>query len=314
MGLFPKNLNEFIALAGVPRGPLSQVYIVDPVNGNDNNPGTNWRAPLLTLEEAYAKTVSGQNDTVVIVGGATALSPAAAIVWANSYTHLIGLSADIGMGQRCRIVNTAANDLAVLFTLSGSGCIIQNVQFFDGKDKAEDGACLLVSGSRNRFENVFVAGMGDATAGAPFSRAGSYSLKVTGAENTFKNCVIGLDTVARTAANSELIVAGARNRFEGCDIRCNSTTAGKFLVTIDNSAGDLRDTQFTNCLFFNYTTNWAAGIDNAISVAAAGNTQWTILKNCQLVGATGWASNVGHVYSADAQPNAGFGISLNPTT
>ena len=60
-----------------------------------------------------------------------------------------------------------ANDLATLFELSGYGCILKNLQFFDGKDKAEAGANLLVSGNRNYLENVFAAGMGDATGGAP---------------------------------------------------------------------------------------------------------------------------------------------------
>ncbi len=46
MGLFPKNLNEYLALQGIPRGPYSQVYIVDPANGSDSNPGTSFTQPL----------------------------------------------------------------------------------------------------------------------------------------------------------------------------------------------------------------------------------------------------------------------------
>ena len=315
MGLFPKQAIEYLAVLGVPRGPLSQVYIVDPANGNDSNTGLSFKQPLKTVAAAYALCTDGQNDVVLMVGGATADYPTAGITWSKSYTHLIGMSTPISMGQRCRIVNSAANDLAVLFTLSGSGCIVKNVQFFDGKDSAADGACVLVSGSRNYFENVFVAGMGDATALGPATRAGSYSLKVSGSENMFKDCTIGLDTVVRSAANSELIVAGERNRFVGCDIRSNSVTAGKFLASIDNSGGDLRDTIFKDCLFFNYTSNWAAGIDNAFSTPAGGNTHFVILINCTLVGvSSGWASTVTRVYSAGAAPGAGFGVSLNPTT
>ena len=33
MGLFPKNLNEYAFAMGVPLGPKSKVYLVDPVNG-----------------------------------------------------------------------------------------------------------------------------------------------------------------------------------------------------------------------------------------------------------------------------------------
>ncbi len=313
MGLFPKALDEYVALAGIPRGPLSKIFIVDPANGSDSNPGLTFQKPLKSLAAAYAKCTTNQNDVVLMIPGPTGDNPTAAITWSKSYTHLIGLSGNLpGMGQRCRIVNHADNDLAVLFTLSGSGCIIKNVQFFDGKDKNEDGACVLVSGGRNYFENVFVAGMGHAT---PGGRAGSYSLKVSGEENTFKNCTIGLDTIVRAAANAELIVAGARNRFIGCDIRSNSVTAGKFLVKVDNTGGDLRDSIFENCLFFNYTTNWANGITDAFSMPAGGSTHFVILKgDCQLVGVnSGWADNLTHIYVSGPQPHAGFGVSTNPS-
>lgn len=317
MSLFPKAAEQYLALAGVPRGPLSSIFVVDPVNGSDSNPGTTFERPLKTVAAAYAKCTANRNDCVLLVPGPTADNPLAALVWAKSYTHLIGLSPDLpGLGQRCRIVNHADNDLAVLFTLSADSCIIKNVQFFDGKDKAEDGACVLVSGNRNYFKNVFVAGMGSGAAGAPATRAGSYSLTVSGAENFFDDCTVGLDTVIRSAANKELIVSGARNTFRRCDVRSQSVTAGKFLVQIDNSGGDLRDTIFEDLLAFNYTANWANGIDNAFNMPAGGNTHYVILRgNCQLVGVnSGWADVVTHLYGAGAAPNAGFGVSTQPTT
>lgn len=291
------------------------VYYVDPANGDDDDDGLSMENALKTVAAAYAKCTDGANDVVAMIGGATADYPTEAIVWAKNYTHLIGLSADLpGMGQRCRIVNHADNDLAVLFTLSGSGCIVKNIQFFDGKDKAEAGACVLVSGSRNHFKNVFFAGMGSAEAGAAFHLTGSYSLTVSGSENYFEDCTVGLDTVVRDVANHELIVSGARNRFKHCDIRSNSVTAGKFLVKIDAST-DLRDIIFDDCLFFNYSENWATGITDAFNVSG-GNTHFIILRgNCQFVGVgLGVANTVTHVYGAGAAPNAGMFISTQPTT
>lgn len=314
MGLYPKEIKYELTALGIPRGPNSNVYLVDPVNGDDDNSGDRWTKPLATVAAAYAKCTTNQHDVVLLIGSPTADYPTSAITWAKNFTHLIGLTSPLpGMGQRARIVNHADNDLAVLFTLSGYGCIVKNVQFFDGKDKDEDAACVLVSGNRNYFENVFVAGMGHAT---PAARAGSYSLKVSGSENCFTDCTIGLDTIVRAAANAELIVSGGRNRFVHCDIRSYSETAGKFLVQIDNSGDDLRDTIFDECLFFNYTVNWANGIDNAFDMPAGGNTHYVILcGNCQLVGVnSGWADTVTHVYGAGPAPNAGFGISTNPTT
>lgn len=314
MGLYPKAITEYLSALAVPRGPNSDIYLVDPVNGDDDALGDRWTKPLKTVAAAYAKCTANQHDVVLLLGSPTADNPTAAIMWAKNFTHLIGLTSPLpGMGQRARIVNHADNDLAALFTLSAVGCIVKNIQFFDGKDKDEDASCVVVSGDRNYFENVFVAGMGNATTAA---RAGSTSLTVSGSENTFKDCTIGLDTVIRAAANAELVISGERNRFVHCDIRSYSETAGKFLVKVDNAGGDLRDTIFDDCLFYNYTANWANGIDNAFDMPAAGNTHYVILRgNCVLVGVnSGWADVVTHIYGAGPEPNAGYGVAINPTT
>jgi hypothetical protein len=319
MTTFADAVSQF---GGVPVGSgLGQLglaggkwYFFDPSGGSDSNDGLTPTTAKATLLAAYNLCRDGENDGVIFLGGASGYEPAAAFVWAKSYCHLIGATNGLfGMGQRARIVNAAANDLAVLFTLSGSGCLISNVQFFDGKDKDEDGACVLVSGSRNKFVNSFIAGIGHATPGA---RAGSYSLKVSGAENEFVECTVGLDTILRAAANAELIVSGPRNNFRNCEIRSYSETAGKFLVKIDNSTADLRDTIFEDCLFFNYTVNWATGITDAFDMPAGGNTHYVILKgNCVLVGVgTGWADTVTHLYGAGPAPNAGYGVAVAPTT
>jgi hypothetical protein len=302
------------ALQGIPRGPKSKIFFVDPANGDDDNSGLSLSFPLATLAAAEDLCTANQHDVVIFVSGPTADSPEAAIVWDKSYTHLVGLSGDLpGVGQRCRVVNHADNDLAVLMTISGSGCIFRNIQWFDGKDKDEDGACVLVSGSRCLFQRCFFAGMGHAT---PAARAGSYSLKVTGEENCFDHCAIGLDTVKRTAANNELIVAGARNRFIKPEIRSWCETAGKFLMKLDNSSGDLRDTILEEPYFFNYTENWAAGVDNAIDMPAGGNTHFlNILGIPLLVGVNStWADVVTRIYSSAPAPNAGLGLGTNPTS
>jgi len=291
-------------------------YFCDPTHGTANADGKTPGSANSSLLTMYNLLRDGYNDAVVLIGGATAYTPSAAFVWSKNYAHLIGAVNGLpGMGQRARIVNSATYDLATLFTLSGSGCLVDGIQFFDGKDSAADGACVLVSGSRNMLSRLFVAGMGDATASGPFSRAGSYSLKISGSENTVDQSTIGLDTVARTAANAELIVSGARNRINNSEIRSQSTTAGKFLVTIDNTA-DMRDVQFNNVLFYNYTSNWATGITDAINIPAGGNTVQVIIDSlCRFVGVgMGVANNLTHIYGSGPVPNAGFGIAVNPTT
>ena len=122
MGLYPKSLNELVALMGIPQGPYSKVYAVDAQHGNDNNPGTSLKAPLLTLEAAEDLTVDNHNDAVVIVGGPTQNNLAAALVWDKSYTHLIGLTGDLpGVGQRARLTSLTTAAIVALITLSGSG-------------------------------------------------------------------------------------------------------------------------------------------------------------------------------------------------
>src|SRR3990167_1059165 len=158
-------------------------YYCDPTNGTSGGDGLSPETANSSLLTVYNLCTDGVNDGVIFIGGATSYQPAAAFEWSKDFTHLIGATNSLpGMGQRARIVNTAGNDLSVLFTLSGDGCLVANIQFFDGKDSAADGACVLVSGSRNHLVNCFVAGMGDATASGPATRAGSYSLSVTGAE------------------------------------------------------------------------------------------------------------------------------------
>lgn len=292
-------------------------YYCDPANGTSGGDGLTPATANSSLLTVYSKCRSGYNDGVFFIGNGTSYDPAANFTWSNSYCHLIGLNDGLpGMGARCRIVNTAANDLTALFTMSGSGNLVANVKFSDEKDAAADGVCVLVSGDRNHFVNCFFAGMADGTASGPFSRAGSYSLKVSGSENCFDDCAIGLDTIARTAANSELIVSGVRNSFRNCFIHSQSTTSGKFLVKIDNSGGDLRWQLFEDCVFFNYTENWATGITDAFDMPASGATHYVILKgDCLFVGTgTGLADTVTHIYGAGAAPNAGMFLATNPTT
>jgi len=291
-----------------------RAFFVDPANGNNANSGTSPDQAVASIATAHGLCTSGNNDVVFFIGGATGNALTAALDWSNDYTHLIGLSGDLpGMGQRCRVTGSASADLAQLVTFSGDGCIVRNIQFFNGSDAGTAKGAVIVSGARNEFTNCFFARMGHATNGAV---AGSYSLTVSGAENYFRKCTIGLDTILRAAANSELIVSGIRNSFDDCLLLSYCETAGKFLVKIDNSIGDLRYTLFKDCLFHNYTVNWANGIDNAFDMPASGGTHYVILQgNCMLVGVnSGWADTVAHIYHMLAAPASGGGVGVAVNT
>ncbi len=314
MGLYPRAITEYLAGLHIPRSPDSRIFLVDPTDGNDNNLGDRWTKPLKTVAAAYAKCTAGRNDIVLLVPRAAANAPTAPLVWAKDYTHLVGLSGPQmpGLGQRCRIINSAANDLAVLFTLSGRGCLLKGIQFFDGKDKDEDGACVLVSGAENYLEGVWIAGMGH---GTPAARAGSYSLKVTGALNYFKDCTIGNDTMERSNDPSEIIIdGGSKARFEHCLIltRSESATTCPVSIVTDDPLGLL---YFEDCLFVNTSTNWATSLTNCMTVAGAGQTHYVVLRGQnQLVGITGWADTVTRVYMSQSAPDGTGGTNVAPTT
>jgi hypothetical protein len=285
------DIEKYLVLTGIPRGPKSRIFFVDPVNGSNNNTGTSWLAPLATLTAAYALCVDAQHDVVVMLSGATADNPAAAITWSKNYTHLIGLSSNLpGVG---------------------SGCIIRNIQFYNGKDANSASYCVDVTGSRNEFKNCFFAGMAHAT---PAALAASYSLKVAGDENLFDDCAIGLDTIVRAQSNCELYLASgaARNVFRHCRFLSYSETAAKVLVLAEE--GIDRWNEFDECIFQNFSVNWAQPLNNAFSVTASSTHQIILRGLNQLVGVTGWADTVTHIYSAAPVSNAGFGVTVSPTT
>jgi hypothetical protein len=303
---------------GIRTNPESQVYYVhsENPNANDNNWGTDPEHPMATVLAGYNRLTAGQNDVLVVVGQATGYAQAATLTWAKDYTHLYGVSPDIpGVGQRVRLTGSAAVDITPILNVTASGCEFHNIQLFNGHDAAVDSGAAIVTGARNYFKNCFFAGMGSATAAA---RAGSYSLYVNGGEeNVFERCSIGLNTIIRAAANTELLFGGTcyRNRFIKCEFISWSVTAGKFLVSIPAGVSPWT-LQFEDCLFnnLNMTAGGAAGaaITDAINESTAFFTQIILRGKNQFVGCTGVANTLTAIWSAEPVPNTGFGISVNP--
>ena len=276
MGMYPTNLNEFVASMGIPRGPKSNAYLYDPVNGSDSNTGKSWLKPLKTLIAAEDRCVGDQHDVVLALSGDTADNPNAAIVWDKDYTHLIGLSSDVyGLGQRSRVVTQAGIAVSPGITLSGNGCIIKNMQFYNEKAAGEAAGCGIITGSRNYLRNVFLM-----SPAAP--DAGSYSLKLSGAENVFYRCTIGQHTNPRTAASYNLWLHGAgnvsRNKFVKSEFLSWASSADHVHVLVDaDMAAVPHMTQFEDCLFDNVGTNLTESIND--NSTAAGHQILLLGKN-----------------------------------
>src|ERR1035437_6572868 len=238
------------------QGILTQgnVWWVRPVNGNDSNDGLSPFSAFQTLSKAQSAAVANQNDVVVLcaenstAAGSTAYQ-GSVLTWAKNMVHLVGVNAGAFLGQRSRIANTASAAVFTnLFTLSASGCLIAGVEFYQGAMATNPSAastCVTVSGSRNHFLNCQISGVGDST----LDDTGANDLTVSGEENLFQHCYIGLDTVIRASALAGVVMSGAntRNVFEDCHFAAYTSSTSYKFVSVATTTD--RFVKFKNCEF-----------------------------------------------------------------
>ncbi|MDP2989149.1 MAG: hypothetical protein Q8O57_01105, partial [Kiritimatiellota bacterium] len=200
-----------------------------------------------------------------------------------------------------REVALAATLLSPIITISGSGCIVKNMQYNNEKAAGAASGVAIVTGSRNYFENAFFM--------APTaSDAASYSLKMSGAENVFKRCTIGQETNPRSAASYGLWLhkgAGSsvsRNIFDNCLFLSWISAAGTHahvLVDADIVAVPWM-TIFEDCLFVNVTGAAGYGVIQAQAIdddcTAAGHHIILKGKNT-FVGCTAVADALTYIYT-----------------
>jgi hypothetical protein len=242
---------------GVPVGVnfLTQgnTYFVKPYSGNDGNDGKSPNSAFKTLVHAQLMATANQNDVVYMcaesnTASATTDYQSAALDWAKDGVHLIGIGAGPMIGQRSRIAElSTVKTIEDLFTVSADNCLIANIEVFQGvaSSTATAARAVVVSGMRNRFVNCQMSGNGDT--GGSTDDAGARSLAVTGAENLFQHCYIGLDTVIRATQTTEVSIgAVARTIFEDCMF--NSYTSLSTFKAVTMTSID-RFVFFRNCVF-----------------------------------------------------------------
>lgn len=314
-------------------------YFVDPANGSDGAEGT-ADAPLATLYRAHDLCTSGNNDVVVLVGDGTStgsarlstalaqsITPSATagtLNWTKSATHLIGVCAPTMVAQRARIAPPTGTYTAATFgsgnfvVVTGTGCIFSNLSLFNGfSTGGTNQICWTDSGGRNYYNNVNFGGMGDA---ASANSTGSRSLKISGTtgENSFMGCVIGLDTVTRTAANASLELAGGtpRNTFIDCVFPFQGNTAGILGIVVSAAAVIDRWQRFQNCLFVNNVGSTSTTMSGLATMAASAGGLLA-MTNCSMVGITEFGTDAttrGQIYIDGGTVTAATsGISVNPT-
>lgn len=283
-------------LPGIPFGRASRPIFVAPgtgAGGSDSNNGKKPNQALATLSKAQTLATADHNDTVFMLASSNTAAnttdyQSSALSWAKDGVHLIGVNSGNKIAQRSRIAQlSTATNVDNLLTVSADNCFISNIHVFHGVADATSKGAVLVSGDRNRFQNCHFAGIGHDTQ----DTADNYSLCVTGSENLFEDCVIGLDTIARgTAANYELLLSGAatRNIFRNCTFLTFAEAAGHLFVSI-GSGGIDRFVTFENCTFINATNSTASTMTAAMSVNASAGGH-VIVKDSMLIGASDWTA------------------------
>jgi hypothetical protein len=267
--------------------PVGTWRYVDGTNGVDTNAGTLWTAPLKTITAGLAAMTTAKHDVLALMAAVAGTSELAAIDWTHNFSHLVGLGAPTGIAQRTRIV-CGAKELSPFFTVSGYGNLFSNLYFWQGQDDADSLINVKVSGNRNYFQNVHFAGGGHATQAID----GGASLLVSGSENLFRRCVIGVDSVVAAAGMANLLFDSyaTRNVFEDCifQIYAGATTV-KHVEVVDNIGLD-RWNLFKNCLFINSCRTYTLAEVFTIPAAMASVTNYLILNDCDMLGSLQWES------------------------
>jgi len=233
-----------------------QIYWVKPNSGSDSYDGLSAGSAFKTLLRALQACTANQNDVVLFCAESNTAArttdyQAATLDWNKDLTHLIGVNSGPFLGQRSRISNlSSAAALNPMVKVSANGCLISGLEFFQGTPASgTTSVALQVTGQRNVIQSCQISGNGDLTGVADV--AGSRSLLISGSENTFKGCYIGLDTVIRATQTSEVeITAGARNYFEACHFE-SYTSLSTFKAVVIATGCDrwmkFKDCDFTAC-------------------------------------------------------------------
>lgn len=302
---------------GIPFGPTSRAIFVAPGTGSDGNDGKTPKKALATLSKALSLATADKNDVVFLIAEDNSASgttdyQSTALDWNKDGVHLIGINTGGNIGQRSRIAQlSTATGVSGLFTLSASNCLIANVHIFQGVDDATSANAMTVTGERNYIYNCHIAGIGHATMDVAANR----TLYLNGAaETTFKNCTIGLDTISRGTATSEIEFTGQVTRvvFEDCLFPTFAGAAGFTFLDFD-AAGTLdRFVLFKNPVFINAVQSTATAMTELTDANASAGGM-VVMQNPCIVGVTSGqldAGSTGTVYNnapaADTNGDGGF--------
>ena len=311
------------------RGPRGKTLFVSPYRtasstsgiGNDNNPGT-FNKPMKTVLAAYNKCIGDRGDVIYLMGASNAAADitddlSATLTWAKNDVSLIGLCSPGVVSQRARLNQlSTATGLSPLINVTGNNCTFANFQVFQGVADATSLINVQVTGQRNFFDNVHFAGIGNAT----MSAAGCASLNLEGgAENVFRHCVIGVDTITQDADGRNMTCDGnaSRNLFEDCLFQSFISATGAAHVEIIDTTGIDRWLWFKRCLFVSESVNKTVDMAEVFAIPAGISQGKIILQDCYAMndgGAPVWTAGTEGIIWAGmptTAASAGGGLMTN---
>jgi hypothetical protein len=260
-------------------------------------------SPFNTLDAALDAARDGKNDVILFEG---TMRVAETLAWSKNKVHLIGLDAPTMRGKRSRITTTGSTLFTPMVNVTGEGCYFGNFATFYGFATASAQVLWNEGGDRNCYDLVEFLGFGTDEAAAQANSRGLVISKASGnkGEHTFRNCVFGTDTIARTAANYTLEIANGspRNYFYGCHFEGYFTGSGAdgghLLI---GSGGIDRYLKFENCQFHSSTASGgSSALTQAFNVhASAGG--YVICKDDWFTGCTNVETSAsGNVFMTNA--------------
>lgn len=289
---------------------VGNIWYVDAKNGSDTaNDGASWSHAFATLKQAHDSATDNNYDVIIVapggVGSGTGTSELAHWTFSKNLISVVGAPAPVPFSPRSRVLFTTAEDAITCLTISGSGNVFSDLQLGSFVD---NDVLVNISGSRNAFYGVHFAGQGEATS-AGEATACSLTITGSGGENYFNGCTVGIDTIAKTAANADLILTGAtvRNIFE--DSRfvsfCTGSGSGHFWVNASAHNSIDRFVEFKNCLFLNATKS--SGVAMTVGMTLSTTLEGTVVLSgmTQQFGATDWADNFQSLVVGGPVPTAG---------
>ncbi len=289
------SANLFIGAGLATQG---KVIHVKPSSGLDGNLGQSPELAVKTLVRAHSLARADKNDIVLLYAESNSASStsdyqSSTLVWSKNLVHLIGVGAMTAVSNRSRIAQlSTATGLTNLMQVTASGCLFKGFSIFHGVADATSLVALQVTGERNVFEDVHIGGVGNVT----MSAAGAASLELEGAaENVFRRCTIGVDTIARDADVAEIRFDGnaTRNLFDDCIIQGFISATGYVHVKVEDATGFDRWAIFKNCVFLSESANDATAQTSIMSIPAM-SQGYIILQNSIYAcptDATKWDSN-----------------------